>query len=564
MSIRCENRVYKCHRIVLAAASEYFDTMFYGGFECFKESHLEEIPLLNIDSATFDEVLRFVYKGFVHVNDNNVYNLLHASEMLRLAFIESECVRYLKFNVPGDDAIDIYLFACATCKYELIATVRLFLLDHLDFFSRHGQFLKLSFEELCTLLVNFQPSSVKEENACLSTILQWTLCSTAASLKERKSRFTKLTQCISFQNLSLESIANSFDRNVFDYAENSCVDAMIISNSDLRVERSKSSLHVYINTLNKFNEHEDFGLQKEIHLPQTNVFSLQECNNVVNWYPSRTLKPRVSELQTVVLNDRLYCLKNVEGRYRFTVCSSADLSTDVRTLRSPLLDTSYFLNTICGHKNCIYGSYYSDTDPQKLLYFNCELDKWSTVSVMNAAYHPAITCDDSRVYVIGGRNGNSQVAAGNYEGIRDVQAYDTRVGHWEQLPKSRLRHAPFDRCCSHEGKIYVTCIATARDDLLEVYDPVSGKWDVIQLENKLNFHSENLCRLLSHDNRLWVLSNEKETQSIRVRVYNSFSQEWNSSSLLDRVAKNEIYGGPVDSEDRWFMRLLNAVSFKPL
>jgi hypothetical protein len=78
--------------LILAAASEYFDTMFYGGFQ---ESHVEDIPLHGVDAATFEEVLRYAYKGEVAIDEDNVHNVLCASEMFGLSFIEECCVRYL-------------------------------------------------------------------------------------------------------------------------------------------------------------------------------------------------------------------------------------------------------------------------------------------------------------------------------------------------------------------------------------------------------------------------------------------------------------------------------------
>ena len=58
IKVICQDQAYECHRLILAAASEYFDRMLSGNF---KESKLEESKLNEIHSATFEEILRFAY-----------------------------------------------------------------------------------------------------------------------------------------------------------------------------------------------------------------------------------------------------------------------------------------------------------------------------------------------------------------------------------------------------------------------------------------------------------------------------------------------------------------------
>ena len=72
-TINCENRSFKCHRLALTIASDYFDCMFNGEFN---ESVMSTVNLPNIDAAIFEEVIRFVYTGDAKINSSNIYDLL--------------------------------------------------------------------------------------------------------------------------------------------------------------------------------------------------------------------------------------------------------------------------------------------------------------------------------------------------------------------------------------------------------------------------------------------------------------------------------------------------------
>ena len=98
--------IFPAHRIVLAATSDYFHVMFAHGM---KESNQEVIELKdeNISTEALKIVMDSIYSGDLHVNDENVFEVLLAADHLQVESVVKQCCEYLeteivqlRFDVP--------------------------------------------------------------------------------------------------------------------------------------------------------------------------------------------------------------------------------------------------------------------------------------------------------------------------------------------------------------------------------------------------------------------------------------------------------------------------------
>ncbi|XP_065225033.1 kelch repeat and BTB domain-containing protein 12-like isoform X2 [Planococcus citri] len=100
--------IMPCHRLVLAAASPYFRTMFNGNF---KESNSDTIVLKDIDTETVQEILNAIYTATIRFKPSNAYFILMASHLWQLEMIENACVSYIMENPKIHHMVDTCVFA---------------------------------------------------------------------------------------------------------------------------------------------------------------------------------------------------------------------------------------------------------------------------------------------------------------------------------------------------------------------------------------------------------------------------------------------------------------------
>ncbi|ELT92694.1 hypothetical protein CAPTEDRAFT_64361, partial [Capitella teleta] len=134
-----------CHKVVLMAASPFFETMFQSGL---KEGAEQNIKLDFADSDIIKTLVEFFYTGDIELTEGNIKALVAGSEFLCCKHLKAHCEEYLVDTVDLSNCIDYYRYGQVFNLKLLIKTAFDFILFKFRDFREISDFDKLTEDEL--------------------------------------------------------------------------------------------------------------------------------------------------------------------------------------------------------------------------------------------------------------------------------------------------------------------------------------------------------------------------------------------------------------------------------
>jgi len=139
-----EHHRFHAHKVILAARSEYFRALLYGGM---KESQLEEIELKDTHLLAFKELLRYIYRGHMTLGnqkDELILEILGLAHKYGFQDLESSISDYLKAVLSIKNVCLIYDTASLYGLEKLMHSCCFFMDRHAVEVIQHESFGNLS------------------------------------------------------------------------------------------------------------------------------------------------------------------------------------------------------------------------------------------------------------------------------------------------------------------------------------------------------------------------------------------------------------------------------------
>uniref|UniRef100_A0A8C1S586 Kelch-like family member 7 n=1 Tax=Cyprinus carpio TaxID=7962 RepID=A0A8C1S586_CYPCA len=157
------------HRVVLAAASHFFNLMFTSSM---MEATNHEVELGGAEPEIIELLVEFVYTARISVNSNNVQSLLNAANQYQIEPVKKMCVDFLKEQVDPTNCLGISALAeCLNCP-ELKVAADDFIHQHFTDVYKMDEFLQLDVKQV-THLLQQDTLTVRAEDQIYDAAVRW-------------------------------------------------------------------------------------------------------------------------------------------------------------------------------------------------------------------------------------------------------------------------------------------------------------------------------------------------------------------------------------------------------
>ena len=162
-----EGKEFPAHKNVLAAASDYFNAMF----TCPIGRDERKKNLKGVTSAAVEQLLNYMYRGVVEINEDNVEDILVASRLFLLDAVTAACCKFAQDRINVNNCWGIRNMADKYSCSHLLDKVNAFIEDNFAEAKGSTEFVKLPFELMKELMADDELNIREDE--LVSAVLKW-------------------------------------------------------------------------------------------------------------------------------------------------------------------------------------------------------------------------------------------------------------------------------------------------------------------------------------------------------------------------------------------------------
>jgi N-acetylneuraminic acid mutarotase len=507
--ISTEGRTFQAHKIVLAASSSFFQSLFTVDMS---ERNKQTIKMDNIDPPTMNRVLDYVYTGaLTYPNPDDARELYLAADYLILPGLKHKAVEIMVEALSAENCLRTLVWSHKFSSRALFTHTFRFILDNFNSVSRSADFVKLPARELQLLLAS-NNLRVADEEIVYEALKRW--CEGKSD--ERWSQFADLFKLIKLEHLSSYYIETTIQEDVlalpdeelrFEILE-TITEYTVSENSELPTINLLQpprrhiamvtcvltpDVYAYIPTSKEWLE------MAPVPTPRIssssaifnglvyNVGGLATCGDSSNvmecfdpsansWLSKASLPVPTRAAAVSVLDGFLYVVGGRSNSARFNIVQRYDPCKDNWTLVTSLHEERSGASLISCHGNlyAIGGRKDENTFLSSVECYSPAQNTWSLTTPMCVARaSSAAAYIRGKIYVIGGVR--SPGVSHN-----SCEAYDTTLDQWSMI-SSNLVPRSYAGIAAFETSLLV-CGGEDSDnfyDTVECYDVEKDRWEIV-------------------------------------------------------------------------------------
>ncbi len=148
VTLVAENHEFRCHRLVLAASSDYFRAMFTADF---LEKGADKVDM-PIGRQYLKDIVEYIYLGEIEVKKDDVQELFVAAHMLGMTELQFACAGKLRTHMDHTNCASLYFFSSFYDSKELKDYAKNYACRHLQDVLKEQSNVELTAEQLPELV----------------------------------------------------------------------------------------------------------------------------------------------------------------------------------------------------------------------------------------------------------------------------------------------------------------------------------------------------------------------------------------------------------------------------
>ena len=206
----------KAHKVVLAASSQYFESMFIGEFA---EPEGESIAIDEVNEDALIALVDFAYTSRIKLTDRNIYSLFEAADLLQFPGVKSACFKFFKQQINKSNCIRTWLFAEGhNCTELMEASVKYIECNFLDI-VRGREFLNLEQPDIVAKLMQLEDLAITSEEQVYEAVLGWL----QHNPEKRKEHAPIVFKHVRFASMSRDYLLHIVDHEPFIKEDPDCL-----------------------------------------------------------------------------------------------------------------------------------------------------------------------------------------------------------------------------------------------------------------------------------------------------------------------------------------------------
>lgn len=508
VTVWTEGKHFRAHKLVLAASSSFFQSLFTVDM---KEKQQQKVEMNNINASVMARVLDYIYTGMLSsVSPSEARELYTAADYLLLPELKHMTTEALEKSLSPQNCLRTMEWSYRCSCRSLLAHAFRFALNNFNRVSRTNDFLKLKPQQL-RLILSSDNLKILEEEDVYEALKRWTEHRT----EERQPFFAELFQLVRLEHVSgffIEHVIyqdilrlgdDQLQGNVLDtLAESSISEYSLSVINPLRPPRGQVAVvitvlapdvYCYIPTTKQWLEmapvptlriHSSSVMCSGMLYSVGGLADNEDSSNVVEcfdpsanaWFSKDSLPVPTRAAGLAVLGGLLYVVGGRSNSARFNIVQRFDPYKNNWTLVASLLvpRSGTALASCHGKLYAIGGRKDERTFLRSVECYCPEMNTWSLIAPMNVARaSSAAVSNEDKIYVIGGVR--SPGVSHN-----SCEVYDVIQDQWYAIaetvvPRSFAGIASFNECllvCGGEdsGNFH---------DTVECYDVEQDNWQVV-------------------------------------------------------------------------------------